>query len=77
MAYDKKIKQIIPAPECLFSVYEDRDGKKFSQPVMCLALVEDDGVTYVAPMSFVNDKSLDIDTEDANFVGLSLKPIED
>ena len=65
----KKIIQIIPAPQCLYAIYND-NGKEFKSPVVCLALVEKDNEQWVEPMT---NQGMYIDFEDSNnFIGFEV-----
>ena len=55
---DYKILQIMPAPDNMHTVYEDK-GDKFKNKVVCLALIEyDDGEREVVPMDITTGDGL-------------------
>lgn len=73
MMNDYKIIQIIPVNKELYSKYED-DGKEFTIPIVCFALVEyEDGTREVIPMDMDSEGTIDV--TNTNLIGIINKPI--
>ena len=64
-----KILQIIPAPDHLYSEFDEGDEGHYFQRVKCLALVEnDDGLRWVETISFIDFESFYVDSKFDNFL---------
>lgn len=70
---NKKIKQIIPAPEGLYANYEGDKEDIVKLPIVCLALVEDeDGSTRVEAMDITTgDAQIDFVDINDGFIGIT------
>lgn len=72
---NSKIIQIIPAPPNMFARWKPTENveKEEYSPIICLALMEDeDGGTWVTPMSIGEDGEIDNVADFMNFGGLLL-----
>lgn len=70
-----KIIQIIPAPPNMWAVWKPTENieKEEYSPIVCLALMEDeDGGTWVTPMSICEDGGIDDVMDFMNFGGVVL-----
>lgn len=70
-----KIIQIIPAPPNMWARWKPTENveKEEYSPIVCLALMEDeDGGTWVTPMSIGEDGEIDDVMDFSNFGGLVL-----
>lgn len=70
-----KIIQIVPAPPGMWARWNPTENVKKEEysPIVCLALIEDEGVnTYVTPMSISEDGEIQDVFEFSNFGGILL-----
>jgi hypothetical protein len=70
-----KIIQILPAPPGMSAVYHDDEGGIFQSPVLCLALVEQETIRWVQPLTFDGENGVDsegIYGKDVNLMGYHL-----
>lgn len=67
---DLYIKQIIPAPDNMYAVY-NVDGELFEDKIICLALLSDDVIEFVCTDESGNIN--EVDTEDEQFVRIIYK----
>ena len=77
---EPKILQIMPAPPEYYEVsFSDEDGSLYLSPVICLALVEEDNLRYVKPLSFDSTQELNnlglFDTS-ASILGYYMKTLD-
>lgn len=75
---NSKILQIIPAPPNMWARWEPEEGEEAEySPVVCLALVEEDGATCVAPMVAFGDGTIERPTDFSNFGEFEFRKIEE
>ena len=67
---DLYIKQIIPAPDDMYAVY-NVDGEIFEDKIICLALLSDDVIEFICTDEFGNIN--EVDTDDEQFVRIIYK----
>lgn len=64
------IKQIIPAPDNMYAVY-NVDGEEVEDKIICLALLSNDVIEFICTDEFGNIN--EVDTEDEQFVKIIYK----
>lgn len=67
---DLYIKQIIPAPDNMYAVY-NVDGELFEDKIICLALLSDDVIEFICTDEFGNIN--EVNNEDEQFVRIIYK----
>ena len=75
---NSKILQIIPAPPNMWARWEPEEGEEAEySPVVCLALVEEDGATCVAPMVAFGNGTIESPMDFSNFGEFEFRKIEE
>lgn len=75
---NKKIVQIIPAPEGLWASHEGIDGVECRFPIIAFALIEiKHKYRYAAPLEIDNNGDIDIATDEDDFIKVSWQKADD
>jgi hypothetical protein len=70
------IVQVIPAPAGIVAVYATDEGHVFTVPVVCLALIVEDGEHYIRCVEFSDDDGVEdpLGVPAGNRLGFSMGP---